>query len=679
MKKSLLTVALLATTLLVSAQNAPLMHIDQNGLFYVGKDALVYNGGGLQTKGTGATGGILENHGNVMVSGVSGDVYRNLDGSGNPITTGGNVINKLNEPTDYDKVNPSVAFDPANPGTTTPKYTYGQLFITGLNQADITGVVNQEYRQSTHGSYQQLAFPFYDKTISQINSGNEFGKTFGTSRGSKNEMLFYNNTAVVSANMPNGLSTRFGVDLPPYSYFMVGGQNLNVSSTTRTIVGRPVSDKQNSNMVFTLAGAGAGINFGTGGFAVNQYNERYNSYLSDAFQMAYVANSAWIGDFGRNIYQFGNPFLTNLDLSQIAYNDVNGDGNLISNIYGVRLEPQGMVYTNANGSVAAASKQVTFGSGVPTGDVEYLMIRPMGTFVIKLKDNASQTLDFKTLRRFNYYYRTNTTGYDVTASKTGNTGSTVKQLGVFGLDANGNELERTYYVVSPNTISGQPGNTTCEVGALGGSMFSTFEEDPINGGYDYNNVNYSLYVNEANEVNFKGKNIKLVNYNPNIVKFKFEIRENANLVSNGTHLLSAGEGFYYKRDTDTNVTAAAQNGIVSVPAGNSTGIEYDFYYGLPSNLGGGGGTLGTTENTTKDARTLVIYNPDTTGYFVRFDPSWKKATVEVFDMSGKLVISAKNVDASKDYTLDLDSKLKTSYVVKVVSDKGIKVTSKIVK
>jgi hypothetical protein len=46
-------------------------------------------------------------------------------------------------------------------------------------------------------------------------------------------------------------------------------------------------------------------------------------------------------------------------------------------------------------------------------------------------------------------------------------------------------------------------------------------------------------------------------------------------------------------------------------------------------------------------------------------------------MSGKLVVSDKNVDATSDYTIRLQKKLKTVYVVKIVSDKGETVQTKI--
>jgi len=678
MKKNLLTISLLAIGLSVQAQTV-LLHVDNAAKMYVSKGTLVYNGGGLQTKGNGN----IENRGNFMVVGnTSSDVYRNLDASGSVVPTGvrGSFINKLNEETAYDQVNPIQ--NPATPTVPpTPVYTYGQFYIDGVSQGNITGVVDQEFRQIKHGTYQQMGFPFYGKTVSSLSqtttpvAATNLGKIFTNTRYSGNEILYWNNTTVVSTNLPNGLNTTLGDNLSPFTYYIVGGNNLNVSTQTRTLEGRPVATDITGGvptLATTLTNAGNGIYFGATGNAVNQYNEYYNSYLQDTFS---ASSGVWQGNFGKNIYQFGNPYMTNLDLSQIALSEANGDGNNLTNIYGVRLEVQGVVYSPLSGGGSSSYKHITFDAGTkqPVGDVPYAMVRPMGTFVIKLNSNLTtpETLNFATLRRFNYHRRLSTTAYGVTAAK--NTQNTVKQLGVIGLNANGKEIERTYYVVSPTTISGHTATPTVQVAAAGATSFGTFEENAVTGGYDNNNFSYWLYINEANENNFKGKNIKLVNYNPNIVAFKFEIRENAAEVSDGTHLLSSGEGFYYKKGTDAAVTPAVQGAVVASQAGSTNGVEYDLYYGLPT------GTLGTKDDIRKASRTLVVYNPDTNGYFVRFDPSWKKASVEIFDLSGKLVSSKKDVDATRDHILDLANDLKIGYLVTIISEKGEKVTSKIVK
>lgn len=158
------------------------------------------------------------------------------------------------------------------------------------------------------------------------------------------------------------------------------------------------------------------------------------------------------------------------------------------------------------------------------------------------------------------------------------------------------------------------------------------------------------------------------NFDLNTVKsYKFEILEDASPVTNGVHTLSSGVGFYYKSQNGT-VQPALQGAVIPV-----NGAEYDLYYGEPSNI-----VLATTE-TKSPSRTMVVYNPGIENYIVRFDPNWKKADIEVYDMSGKLVIAKKAVNTSTDFVIELDSKLKNSYVVKVVSDKGETVNTKILK
>ncbi|WP_294271011.1 T9SS type A sorting domain-containing protein [uncultured Chryseobacterium sp.] len=673
MRKSLFAIGLLAAGYSVQAQNI-LCHVDTNANMYVSKGTLVYSGGGMQMKGNGR----IENHGNVMVAGSASDSFKTIDASNTDKTEsngGNNFVNVINEPTSYATVN-------TNSSTATPSYTYGQLFITGIPQSNITGIVDQQYRAVNHGAYQQVGMPFYAKTLSTLNT--ELGKTFSGVRGSGNDILQWNNANVVFNHFTN-LTYRIGIDSPLYGYYILGGTNLDVSNTTRTLTGRPYSDTSGTSV--TLTDAGANVNFGTGGGNLNQYNEKYWSYVQDGFHIA-AGGTAWQGNYGKNIYQFSNPFLTNLDLRWIATNEsaTSGDGINLSNIQAVRFEVSGVQYSNTNngGGGSASYKFVSFASNlpaglpstggsttVPTGDLDYLVVRPMSTFVIKMKDNtvANQVLNFNNLRRFNYFSRATGTDYGVSASKSNtSTSGTVKQLGIIGLDVNGNEVARTYYVVFPNGTTGHSSNALTQISTPSGNVLGTFEEDPA-GGYDNNYTNqYWLYINEANENNFKGKNIKMVNYDLSKIKsYKFEIRENAELVSNGTHQLSTGIGFYYKTPNGT-AQAAVQGGVVPV-----SDAVFDLYYGEPNSV------LAVDNTSVKPSRTMVVYNPDVTNYIVRFDPNWKKADIEVYDMSGKLVISKKAVSTSKDFVIELDNALKNSYVVKIVSDKGETVNTKILK
>ena len=673
MKKNLLTLGLLALGLSVQAQNNVLLHVDDTAKFYVSDGTLVYNGGGLQTKGT----GIIDNHGNIMVVGSANDALKTSDTSGNPLTTGNNIVLRLNDT------------NPANIATA----SYGQLYIDGIPQSNITGIVSKEFLAKRHGTgnyFQQIAMPFYGKVLNSLST--EFGKQFGNVRWSQNEILTWNNANVVSDHFTDIYTSTSN----PTAYYMLGSNadNLNTQSPPSsmstiaptptgavfTIKGKPYTSLSNSEV---LLNAGANVNFGTNGTATNQYREMYNTYLQDQFS---YTTGTWAGDYGKNIYQYGNPFLTNLDLSRIGYNEgANGDGNALSSIWGVRYDP-GTVYTTSQGSTysVGALTQTFDSSGVPVGDVG-LIIKPMQTFVLKMRNNtdtaAQRTLNFNTLRRFNSTVRSATTPYSVTAARNSNSGpinrngqGTVKQLGVIAIDANGQEIGRTYYAVSPTFTTGHQTSSvsTVQASASSSNLIGTFEE-ALTGGYDYNYTSsYWLYINEANENDFLGKNVKLVNYdfgrNHLATSYKFEIRENGELVTPGTHLLSSGKGFYYRAGTG-NVLPALQDGVVPI-----LGDEYDLYYGEP----GTNSTLGTQE-IKKPSRTVVVYNPEIKDYIVRFDPNWKNADIQVFDMSGKLIISEKKVSTSKDFVIVLDGAIKNAYVVKIVADNGDVVNTKILK
>jgi len=661
MRKSLFAIGLLAVSYSVQAQNV-LCHVDTNANMYVSEGTLVYSGGGVQTKGS----GLLDVHGNVMIVGAAGDALKTITNGGLDKTDGGNIVLRLNNSGSYDTS------------------TYGQLYINGLNQGDITGIVSKEFRSKKHGSgnfYQQLAMPFFGKTLSSLSA--EFGKVFDTQRYSKNEILKLNNTNNVAETITSLATTTSD----PSGYYMLGSNNNNLDTSTPpasmptiaptttgsvyTINGRP-----NATLATATLQNGGSVDFGAGGNNLNPYGEKYNTHVQDQFEFS---TGAWVSStYGKNFYQFGNPFLTNLDLSRIGYIENGGvtDGNNITNIWGVRYDPGTVVVTSAGNAYSMGAQIQTYNpvTGVPAGDVG-LIIKPMQAFVLKLRNNNPQTLNFNTLRRFNSTTRAAGTDYNVTAAKNGTTAGTMKQLGVIGLDAGGNEVSRAYYVVSNTATTGFQSSiaTTVQATNTSSNLIGTFEELP-NGGYDPNyNAKYWLYINEANENNFLGKDILLWNYDYDkpsrkIVSYKFEIREDAELVPAGTHQLSSGIGFYYKASNGT-VQQAKQGDIVSL-----TSKSYNLYYGEPNR-----GSLGTKDTESTQSRTMVVYNPDITNYIVRFDPDWKKADIEVYDMSGKLVISKKAVDTSRDFVIELNSALKNSYVVKIVSEKGITVSTKILK
>ncbi|WP_237190412.1 T9SS C-terminal target domain-containing protein [Riemerella anatipestifer] len=605
---------LLGALSLVSSLKAQFItYVGDKAGVYVKENALVYSGGGVKVVGT----GVIDNSGNIMVVGDASSKFATVATDGSNKLDGGNFILRMTN-------------------KTVGSLRYGQLYINGLSQGNITGIVDKQYLDAKHGTYQQMALPFYQKQLSSLNS--ELGKTFGQTRWSQNEILVFNNATVVSDFIAITEKTPKNT-----GYFMVGAKGFDPSLSTManqvyTVKGVPYAN----DITETLTGAAAGVNFGANGSATNKYRERYNSYWQDAFAIT-DGITAWTGDFGKNIYQYGNPFLTNLDLGQLV--------SSIPNIRGVRIEPSGVVSSGQGATYSTGYKFVTFAGGIAVGDTPAI-IKPMQTFVIKLKDNTSQTLNFDNLRRFAYTQRALGTNYSVTAqAKKGNLGgelttlssnrtannftvsssSTVKQLGLIALDANGVELDRTYYVVYGDAQTGQPSSASTQV-AASGNLMGTFEEIPTGGIDESLSSTYWLYINEANEVTYKGKEIPMYTFSDKIHSFKVDIKENAKPIEEGASKLTSNESFYIK--VGDKFTELRQGATLPVTP-SSQSAYFGLYYGKPANE-----VLSSVE-VQKPSSTVVVFDSSSNTHRVLFDQTWAKADVVVYDMSGRTIASQK--------------------------------------
>lgn len=629
----------------------------QNGLYVNGssinieRNVLLYSKGNFYIKDS-----KVKNKGNFILKGDASTFFRTLNSDGtnssyNEVRNkGGMFINLLNNPDNF--LSPNLLPIGEN-------FSYGQLFINGFSQSNLSAFVDIEHRNVNHGAYQQIGLPFYNKNLVELNS--ELGKTFSNVRWSQNEILKYNNNTVVFDNL------NFSTPLTDATgYYILGNKSnsLDVSSVTRTMRGIPFAD--DNSMIVTLQNAGAGVDFGINGNSSNSYKERYNSYLQDGFEIqSALGGVAWQGNYGRNLYQFANPFLTNIDLRNIFINETNGDDVYVSNIYGIRLEQSSgtISYTPGVGGGATSFRYVTWDNSTnsPVGDIDWLIVRPFSVFVIKLKDNlSSQTINFNNLRRFNYTPRNLMNPYSVTASKRLKS-SSIKQLGIIALDENQKEIGRTYYVVSQRAITGHSPDANLQISASSTNVLGTYEENK-DGGYDLDYISkYWLYINEANEIDFYGKSIPMVIYNNSVKSLKFEIRENGNLINDG---FFSGINFYITVNNELKLIQ--QNDVVNVSS--SIPSSFNLYYGEPSTL--------SNNEVIKKSRTFVVFNPDIKKYIIKFDPNVKKADIQIFDLSGRLLFETKNYTTNMDFVINKFFN-SGAYVVKVISDKNLLTNSKI--
>lgn len=640
-----------------------LTYVGNSALVTIQPQTLVYNGGGLQT----AASAIVNNSGNVMIRGTA---------------------------TGNDGTEPRITIDPLSTfrivsSNTNGAADYGQLYITGVQQGKISGIVNKEYTSDfVNGptGNQQTGLPFYNFTTTQLEDAFGAGNlnvtnTTNNSSGRFNiaSVFWWNNARARFDQVAKG-GTAYdangnpsAVFISPMTYYILPRRKADGtffwSPTTekKTFRGTPASDLTPSNVQMTLTGGYTG-GFGVNGNGANYFGERYYSYLDDPFRSK---SSGWPADYALNLYQLANPFLTNLDLKFIGRTDdvnLGSDGNYITNLEGVAYYGNNNVNWNVTTGSTYPSPAVilkTSDDYFQAGDVKSAMIKPMGAFIIKLSSNASQTLNLTRTRRFNATSRLLGTDYSVTANKSTSNlegidaDKIVKQVAVVMYDLDGYELDRTYYAISPSAKNGY--STLATLQAYSGDRRIYTKEEKFDGGLDAN-YNDKLYINEANEIDFKSKQIPLyIDYANEAYQLKFEVYEKGERVEDG---LSNGNSFYFKN---------AEGQFVKIVDGGSismSGSQQDLglYYEMPA-----GGTLGT-DNAAK-AQTIIAKKDSQ--WVVRFAKDWKNASVEVYSAAGQLLNSKSQISTNSDYAIPLNYQAKSVFIVKATSDKGEVVIKKI--
>ena len=652
MKKNLLTLGALILSISASAQTGNVLtYVGDNALVTVMDGALIYSGGGWENSALGK----VVNSGDVMVAATSADMFK-LDAS-----QADAFVLKY-----------------------TDSNTYGQLYISGIAQGNIGGKVKKEYKADYNHSTdvnslgrQQVSLPFHGYTIGDLKR--DLGGFVNVTNTNLNTSGRFN---VASAFKWNNASKRYdqisGADATtigsPLHYIILPRRSQNADASTfqlewdaantvKDFIGIPAADNAQYSEL-RLTPDGNSVNFGVNGTNVNYYRERYNSYIVDPFR---ASTPNWATDYGKNLFQFANPFLTNLDLSRIA-GDLGGDtdGINFSNIEGISyFQGSAVKWNNEIGSTYESSHIKTLlyvGGALQAGDVNAAVIKPMGEFYIKMKDNVNTTIPIRNARRFAQTARTSAT-YSPASGKTTFASAipadlVVKQVAVVLKDAEGEELGRTYYAVSQSSETGYSESNRLQSYTDALPIY-TKEELPT-GGEDVNKT-AKLYINTANEINFAKKKLPLFINKEQVARISFELYEGGVKLNEGESL-STGKSFYIKRD----------NEITRIEADKSIAFvngDFALYYDAPE------GFLGT-ESASPMSQTIVAKK--SSDWVIRFAKDWKQADVEVYSAAGQLVFSAKKVSTSQDYVIPLSTEVKGMFIVKTTSSKGEVVTKKIV-
>ncbi|GGF09484.1 Por secretion system C-terminal sorting domain-containing protein [Chishuiella changwenlii] len=694
MKKNLL--ALFALGAICSSLNAQNTFINDAVIVKVNPNTLFYNGGSV-TVNTPASTGTTEkiiNQGNIQVRG----------GFTNQNTTGKNFVNKY-----------------------TGSSSYGQLIID--NASTVTGniAIEKTKMDVNANDYAMLGLPFLagqqvSTIMNRITGNTSFSGSCavntpcGQARYTQSALVWdvanteydaVTATTTVSPgsnytlNVRNGGLRTFIQGLGATTSFGVYGVPNNKTVTF---------DYESGLRNFPSKAAYSSANWGSWKELTNNYDERYNSYLGNP--------SGQDGSvrFGKNIHRFSNPFTSNLDLSDISRATswlkivVNGVENTPTQLHDtalrIRITKLPIAYTINWGPQTGGSNTISdtrisayltkAASGATpytwAGNPDALLIKPFEYFEVEYPTLVAANIGgtnvvtskytfTDTQKTFDYNFSGRPVNSGVFARSSQNQSQndtigtsylndeTLKQKGLVGDNdftqvelflSKNNEIqgEAGYLINSSNYTTGSANPATVRIST---NPIYIYEETKTG---EFLSENQTL-LNEFNSQDYVGKPIKIgfnnleegAQYRINLRLFEQSI---LNQIDSNFNV-----GTYYLLDKVANkVSTVDANTEISFTADDKINDRFEFYWNQEPK------TLGTDDLNKNNATYLYANNNQK---FVRFEERNTTATVEVYDVSGRLISRFSNVNTNSDYKLDI-AKAPNLYVV-VVTYKNGKVVS----
>ena len=424
--------------------------------------------------------------------------------------------------------------------------------------------------------------------------------------------------------------------------------------------------------------------------AKNPYNIQYSSYLIDPFEpeVAFGVDA----EYAQGFMRLSNPFATNLDLSSLGK---------MQGIEGLAYISGGTADGTAVPRYLIGYKQVlAVGTGLDKGFVvgdvgdvtnSPVLIPPMHVF--ELKGTPDTVVKFTDdMQVFDYSLATATPGTNIQPLSAGATKMTTKAVTSanpfyqVALKLNNPNKEvyfnRTYVAANKNfataEIKGETTNTEITSGYTG--IYTVPEL--ATGGIDPATADITLYINKIS-TNSQSVAIPVGIVVDPSKKDGTQFTFTADLFEDGKILKSQTSG---KNTTAANFSDPSAKFIFHDKKENKfVDIDSNFSYSFTQSESTNDRFEIFWSNATMDNKDIepvsgatVVYKSGS-DYKVRFDKTWKSATVTVFNSAGQLVSAKANIDVVNDYVLPLNNGASTLYVVKIVSEKGDVVTKKVVK
>lgn len=654
MKKNLLTLGMLAYALSANAQ--VLTYVGDGAKMFVSSGALVYSGGDWEVNS--AAEKTVENRGNII---IVGDYKK------------GTVTNAASDGKEFLNVY-------------TGTNDYGQVKI--LNSAGNTDARMAIQRPAASSNYYGtifgISFPYKDPVSYVMNSfglnESDFlgtcpvGVNCGPNRY-KMTLEKWNNDKVMHDAVVTASTFKAG------DYYSINLREANMQQAMTGIIpykgmpnplpyeaaGKSVIDGQTETSFSALG-------YNDWKTKTNVYNEQYQSYLG-----YYDSTSK---TYGKNVYRFGNPYTSNLDLSAIDGTNawlkiLNNGGATLKSANGTMIKDFYITKRTANYNIdwspVSGSTNVNADyykarldeNNAWQGNAEALLIRPFETFNLNFPTVSPSGLGGTRIINvevdFNDNHKTfaytpvgpvTTTGGKVSnrsADAIVSNPDSFYQAEIF-LTKDDSVLATPVYLVGSNYYQ-----ESSDASSLNNGLFVYGSDAAGNIAYDSKKD-----INEFNSLEYVGKPLGL-GFNNLQTGDTYELRFNLYEGSIFNKVKNLTDGIFYILDKNSNaVSEISADKSYSFVASDNADTRFEIYWKEMKPAG--------SLNTGDVVKGSTVVYKDLGAHKVRFEKSSPKANIEVYDMSGKLVLSDKDVVTANDYVLDLPNS--AVYVIKVIYQSG---------
>lgn len=430
----------------------------------------------------------------------------------------------------------------------------------------------------------------------------------------------------------------------------------------------------------------------------NSHNERYSTYIVDQVRTATDV------DYGRHHYQFGNPYTSNITLAYLGstagQDGPNDDGNKIDNL--VAVTQYGAVdWDIANGVTSASSVTATYNSGTNqwAGKASALIAKPFEPFVIVLDAPVASTGSINFSDKMKTFKMPGTDGTPIILPLTGKNASNGQaDLGQGDIDGkvgapvrprfyqveltlhNNDDTpttNRVYVAVTSTVQDGVPNNLESEYADFGSRTGFYLGQENADGS-PVNTTSRKMQINTVN-INYVSKPIQLFfkrngndtnGYNLKANLFYRDIF--TEVLPEQGNFIDGNSFFFYDKVEDVLLPITTDFNYYVEISENAVENRYQVYW----NGGPVSGKGGNVEETTDALASTSIYK-DENLHKVRFNENWTTADLNVYDMSGRNIMTFTGIDTKSDFALNLPKA--GVYVVKIESNTGEVYTQKVIK